>query len=101
MVARWTRPHHQCRLDLFDTRHASTQRLLRFEVGLLGLTALAEELRESCISVTAVLPGSVNTAMLEGSGFEPDMEPDDIAKVVLFLDRAPLSMTGAGVEVFG
>jgi 3-oxoacyl-[acyl-carrier protein] reductase len=71
--------------------------------GLLGLTkALAEELREAGVSVTAVLPGSVNTKMLVGSGFEPDMEPEDVARVVLFLATgAPLSMTGAGVEVFG
>ncbi len=71
--------------------------------GLLGLTkALAEELREAGVSVTAVLPGSVNTAMLVGSGFEADMEPEEVARVVLFLaTEAPMAMTGAGVEVFG
>jgi 3-oxoacyl-[acyl-carrier protein] reductase len=71
--------------------------------GLLGLTkALAEELREVGVSVTAVLPGSVNTGMLVGSGFEPNMEPEDVARVVLYLATgAPHAMTGAGVEVFG
>jgi 3-oxoacyl-[acyl-carrier protein] reductase len=71
--------------------------------GLLGLTkALAEEVREAGISVTAVLPGSVNTAMLVGSGFEPRMEPEDVARVVLFLaSGAPHAMTGAGIELFG
>lgn len=71
--------------------------------GLLGLTkALAEELREVDVSVTAVLPGSVNTDMLVGSGFEPDMEPEDVARVVLFLAAgAPQAMTGAAIEIFG
>ena len=71
--------------------------------GLLGLTkALAEELRESGISVTAVLPGSVDTEMLRGSGFEPAMPPETVAQVVRFLaGDAPFAMTGAGIEVYG
>ncbi len=71
--------------------------------GLLGLTkALAEELREAGVFVAAVLPGSVDTDMLKGSGFEPAMQPEDVAKVVAFLcGEAPFAMTGSGVEVFG
>ncbi|MHB8420138.1 MAG: SDR family NAD(P)-dependent oxidoreductase [Myxococcales bacterium] len=71
--------------------------------GLLGLTkALAEELREAGVFVAAVLPGSVDTAMLAGSGFAPAMQPEDVAKVVAYLcAEAPFAMTGAGVELFG
>ncbi len=71
--------------------------------GLLGLTkALAEELRDAGVFVAAVLPGSVDTEMLVGSGFEPDMTADDVARVVTFLATdAPFAMTGSGVEVFG
>ena len=48
-----------------------------------------------------VLPGSVDTEMLRKSGFPPDMQPDDIAKVVRFLCvEAPFAMTGSLVEVF-
>lgn len=71
--------------------------------GLTGLTkALAEELRESGVFVAAVLPGSVDTDMLRGSGFAPAMQPADVAKVVAFLcGEAPFAMTGAAVEQFG
>lgn len=71
--------------------------------GLTGLTkALAEELREREILVAAVLPGSVDTDMLRGSGFAPAMQPEAVAKVVAFLcGEAPFAITGSGVEVFG
>ncbi|MHB1847008.1 MAG: SDR family NAD(P)-dependent oxidoreductase [Deltaproteobacteria bacterium] len=71
--------------------------------GLIGLTkALAEELRETGVSVMAILPGSVDTAMLSGSGFAPDMSPDDVANVIRFLcTGAPAAMTGSAVELFG
>jgi NAD(P)-dependent dehydrogenase (short-subunit alcohol dehydrogenase family) len=70
--------------------------------GLLGLTkSLAEELRESGVSVTSLLPGSVDTEMLRGSGFAPVLNPEQVAQVVFFLaTRAPLAMTGATVELF-
>lgn len=71
--------------------------------GLNGLTqALAAELRPSNVLVAAVLPGSVDTEMLAGSGWKPDMSPAEVARVVTFLcAEAPLAMTGSLVEMFG
>ena len=77
--------------------------------GVVGLTrALAEELRAAKVSVNAICPGSVDTAMLrEGlPGAKPDMSPDDIATTVLFLAMppphgAPAALTGACIDVFG
>jgi 3-oxoacyl-[acyl-carrier protein] reductase len=73
--------------------------------GVVGLTrSLAEELRAAKVSVNAVCPGSVDTAMLrEGMpGARPDMTPDDVAKTVLFLAHAaPAALTGACIDVFG
>jgi NAD(P)-dependent dehydrogenase (short-subunit alcohol dehydrogenase family) len=73
--------------------------------GVIGLTrALAEELRTAKVSVNAICPGSVDTAMLrEGMpGARPDMTPDDIAKTVLFLAHAaPNALTGACIDVYG
>jgi 3-oxoacyl-[acyl-carrier protein] reductase len=71
--------------------------------GLNGLTrALAEEVKGQGVLVAAVLPGSTDTEMLEGSGFRPRMAPQEVAKVVRFLcAEAPLAMSGSLVEVFG
>ncbi len=73
--------------------------------GVVGLTrALAEELRAAKVSVNAVCPGSVDTAMLrEGRpGARPDMTPDDVAKTVMFLAvSAPAALTGACIDIFG
>lgn len=73
--------------------------------GVVGLTrALAEELRAAKVSVNAVCPGSVDTAMLrEGlPGARPDMSADDVAKTVLFLAvQAPPALTGACIDIFG
>ena len=45
--------------------------------GLNGFTqALAAEVKERNVLVAAVLPGSVDTDMLKGSGWEPEMTPD-------------------------
>ncbi len=70
--------------------------------GLLGLSkALAEELRGTGVSVTSVLPGSVDTGMLRGSAFVPVLNTEQVAQVVAFLvGRAPEAMTGAAVELF-
>jgi NAD(P)-dependent dehydrogenase (short-subunit alcohol dehydrogenase family) len=77
--------------------------------GVVGLTrALAEELRTAKVSVNAICPGSVDTAMLrEGlPGAAPDMSPDDIARAALFLASpppfgAPDAMTGSCLDIFG
>jgi NAD(P)-dependent dehydrogenase (short-subunit alcohol dehydrogenase family) len=73
--------------------------------GVVGLTrALAEELRAAKVSVNAICPGSVDTAMLQQGmpGARPDMTPDDIAKTALFLAHAaPSALTGTCVDVFG
>jgi 3-oxoacyl-[acyl-carrier protein] reductase len=71
--------------------------------GLNGLTqALAAELRGTGVTVSAVLPGSVDTDMLKGSGFPPMMTPAQVASVVRYLlAEAPEAMTGSLVEVFG
>ena len=71
--------------------------------GLTGLIkSLAEEGRERGIFCAAVLPGSVQTQMLEQTAFSPRMRPEDVARVVKFLcTDAPFAMTGSAVEVFG
>jgi NAD(P)-dependent dehydrogenase (short-subunit alcohol dehydrogenase family) len=73
--------------------------------GVVGLTrALAEELRAAKVSVNAICPGSVDTAMLRDGmpGARPDMTPDDIARTALFLaSEAPDALTGACIDVFG
>jgi NAD(P)-dependent dehydrogenase (short-subunit alcohol dehydrogenase family) len=71
--------------------------------GLVGLTkSLAEELRPHGIACVGVSPGSVDTEMLARTPFPPDMQPEDVAKVVVFaaLD-APFAVTGANLEVHG
>lgn len=71
--------------------------------GLVGFTkSLAEELRDSGLMTVAVLPGSVATRMLDGSGFEPRMTPEEVATtLVYFALDAPLAHNGAVVEMFG
>ena len=71
--------------------------------GLVGLSkSLAEELRDRGLESIAVLPGSVDTEMLVGSGFPPRMSADDIAGVIVYagLD-APAAANGSAIEVFG
>ncbi len=77
--------------------------------GVVGFTrALAEELRAAKVSVNAICPGSVDTAMLyEGlPGARPDMSPDEIAATALFLATpsphgAPDALTGSCIDIFG
>jgi 3-oxoacyl-[acyl-carrier protein] reductase len=71
--------------------------------GLIGLSkALAEELRGSGVMSLAILPGSVDTAMLRQTPFAPDMTPEDVADVMVYygLD-APAAVHGACVEIMG
>ena len=50
----------------------------------------------------AVLPGSVDTTMLVGSGFPPRMGAEDVAKTLIyFATEAPLAHNGASIEMFG
>lgn len=64
--------------------------------------SLAEELGGTGLMAVCVLPGSVDTRMLQGSGFTPRMSAEDVAKTLIFyaLD-APLAHNGALVEMFG
>ncbi len=71
--------------------------------GLLGLVkSLALELSGGPVSTVAVLPGSVDTRMLEGSGFVARMTPREVAQVIVYhaLD-APGAHNGGVVELFG
>ena len=71
--------------------------------GLVGLSkSLAEELRGTGLGSIAILPGSVDTEMLVGSGFPPQMKADDVAAMIVHagLD-APDALTGSAVEMFG
>jgi 3-oxoacyl-[acyl-carrier protein] reductase len=71
--------------------------------GVVGLVkSLAEELRGSDLQSIAVLPGSVDTAMVKVGGFPPQMSPEDVARLVTYaaLD-APDAMNGSAVEIFG
>lgn len=71
--------------------------------GLVGFTkSLAEELRGTGLITLSVLPGSVDTAMLVGSGFDPQMTPEDVASTIVYaaLD-APDAMNGSSIEIFG
>ncbi len=71
--------------------------------GVVGFVkSLAEELRGGGVQAMCVLPGSIDTAMLRGSGFPPLMTPDEVANLVAYaaLD-APDAMNGSAIEMFG
>jgi 3-oxoacyl-[acyl-carrier protein] reductase len=71
--------------------------------GVVGFTkSLTEELRGSGLVAMSILPGSVDTPMLEGSGFAPQMTPEEVAKTIVYaaLD-APSAMNGSSLEMFG
>lgn len=70
--------------------------------GLVGfMKSLAEELSDSGLMTCAILPGSVKTEMLRGSGFTPRMTAQDVARTLEYyaLD-APLAHNGACIEMF-
>jgi 3-oxoacyl-[acyl-carrier protein] reductase len=71
--------------------------------GTVGFVkSLAEELRGTGLQAMCVLPGSVDTDMLKGSGFAPAMQPEDVAGVVAYLALlAPNAMNASCIEVFG
>ena len=71
--------------------------------GTVGFVkSLAEELRGTGLQAMCVMPGSVDTDMLKGSGFAPLMQPADVARTVTFLALdAPDAMNASSVEVFG
>lgn len=71
--------------------------------GTVGFVkSLAEELRGTGLQTMCVLPGSVDTDMLRGSGYDPQMSPEDVARTVTFLALdAPDAMNGSAVDVFG
>ncbi len=71
--------------------------------GTVGFVkSLAEELRGTGLQSLCVMPGSVDTDMLRGSGFDPAMQPEDVARIVTWaaLD-APPAMNGSVVDAFG
>lgn len=71
--------------------------------GIVGLMkSLAADLTDSGVVCLAVLPGSTDTRMLEGSGFVPRMTADDVAQTIAHyaLDASP-AHAGAAIEMFG
>lgn len=66
------------------------------------MKSLAEELSDTGLMTVAILPGSVDTDMLAGSGFAPRMTATDVARTIAFytLD-APPAHNGGVVEMFG
>ena len=83
------------------TPHAAAYNASKW--GLTGfIKSLAEEGREQGVFCAVVLPGSVDTKMLEKTPFPPEIQPGEVARVVRFLAaEAPFAMTGSAVEMFG
>lgn len=73
------------------------------KAGLLGLMrCLAEELSATGLMTAALLPGSVDTRMLAGSGFTPRMSPEEVAETLAFYAlAASRAHNGAVIEMFG
>jgi NAD(P)-dependent dehydrogenase (short-subunit alcohol dehydrogenase family) len=71
--------------------------------GLVGFTkCLAEELTDTGLSTVAILPGSVDTDMLVGSGFAARMTANDVAVTIAhYALFAPIAHNGASIEMFG
>ena len=71
--------------------------------GLIGfMKSLAAELSDSGLMACAVLPGSVDTQMLAGSGFPARMSPEQVAQTLVhYAFDAPVAHNGASIEMFG
>jgi 3-oxoacyl-[acyl-carrier protein] reductase len=71
--------------------------------GIVGLMkSLAEELHDSGLMTVALLPGSVETSMLAGSGFEPRMSAEDVARTLVhYALDAGIAHNGGVIEMFG
>lgn len=66
------------------------------------MKSLAEELSGSGLLTLAILPGSVDTQMLEGSGFAARMSAEEVARTIGFYAlEATTAHNGAVVEMFG
>ena len=70
---------------------------------LIGfMKSLAAELSDTGIVTLAVLPGSTDTRMLEGSGFAARMSADEVARTIAhYALDAPAAHNGAVIEMFG
>jgi NAD(P)-dependent dehydrogenase (short-subunit alcohol dehydrogenase family) len=71
--------------------------------GVVGfMKSLAAELSDTGLMTCAILPGSVDTRMLEGSGFPARMSAEQVAETLLhYAFDAPLAHNGASIEMFG
>jgi NAD(P)-dependent dehydrogenase (short-subunit alcohol dehydrogenase family) len=71
--------------------------------GLNGFVkSLAEELSDTGLSATLLLPGAVKTDMLELTPFAARMTAEEVAKTLAFLALdAPLAHNGGVFEMFG
>jgi 3-oxoacyl-[acyl-carrier protein] reductase len=71
--------------------------------GLIGfMKSLAEELHDTGLMTVAVLPGSVDTEMLAGSGFPPRMSAEEVAATLVhYALDAPLAHNGGVIEMLG
>lgn len=71
--------------------------------GLVGfMKSVAEELRNTGVCTVAVLPGSVDTNMLKGSGYAPRMSAEDVARTLVhYALDAPAAHNGSVIEMFG
>jgi len=86
---------------VFGTRSQSAYNASK-AAGLAFMRCLAEELSPTQLSTMAVLPGAVDTDMLLGSGYAPQMSAEDVARTLFFYATDPSrAHNGAAVEMFG
>ena len=73
------------------------------KAGLVALMrCLAEELSGTGLMTAAVLPGAIDTDMLHGSGYAPQMSADEVARTLAFLATdASVAHNGGITEMFG